>query len=58
MLILIINDLYVFIEDKEILKGVNLIVKIGEVYVIMGLNGIGKFILVLVLMGYFKYEVI
>lgn len=57
-LILIIKDFYVVIEGKEILKGVNLEVKGGEIYVIMGLNGIGKLILFLVIMGYFKYEVI
>lgn len=58
LLILEIKDLYVFIEDKEILKGVNLIINIGEIYVIMGFNGIGKLILLLVIMGYLSYEVI
>lgn len=58
VLILMIKDFYVEIEGKEILKGVNFEIKGGEFYVVMGLNGIGKFILLVVIMGYFKYEVI
>ncbi len=37
-----IKDLYVSAEDKEILKGLNLCVKKGEVHIIMGPNGAGK----------------
>ena len=37
-----INDLYVNAEDKEILKGINLNIKKGEIHVIMGPNGSGK----------------
>ena len=37
-----IRDLYVNAEDKEILKGINLEIKKGEVHVIMGPNGSGK----------------
>ena len=37
-----INDLYVNAEDKEILKGINLDIKKGEIHVIMGPNGSGK----------------
>jgi Fe-S cluster assembly ATP-binding protein len=54
---LTIKDLYVAIEDKEILKGVNLEVKGGEVHAIMGPNGTGKSTLASALMGHPKYEV-
>lgn len=37
-----IKDLHVGVEDKEILKGVNLTIKPGEIHVIMGPNGSGK----------------
>ena len=37
-----IKDLYVNAEDKEILKGINLDIKKGEIHVIMGPNGSRK----------------
>ena len=37
-----IKDLYVNAGEKEILKGLNLNIKKGEVHVIMGPNGCGK----------------
>lgn len=37
-----IKDLYVNAEEKEILKGINLEIKTGEIHVIMGPNGSGK----------------
>ena len=37
-----IKDLHVSIEDKEILKGVNLTLKTGEIHAIMGPNGTCK----------------
>lgn len=57
MSILKIENLHVSIENKEILKGVNLVVKSGEVHAIMGPNGTGKSTLASALMGHPKYEV-
>ncbi|NLK12820.1 MAG: Fe-S cluster assembly ATPase SufC, partial [Candidatus Phytoplasma sp.] len=54
---LAIKDLHVEIDAKEILKGVNLEVKTGEVHAIMGPNGTGKSTLASALMGHPKYEV-
>ncbi len=54
---LTIKDLHVSIEDKEILKGVTLEVKGGEIHVIMGPNGTGKSTLSSAIMGHPKYEV-
>ncbi|MEM9919807.1 MAG: Fe-S cluster assembly ATPase SufC [Bacteroidota bacterium] len=52
-----IKDLRVAIEGKEILKGINLDVKAGEVHAIMGPNGSGKSTLAKVLAGREEYEV-
>lgn len=54
---LTIKDLHVSIEDKEILKGVNLEIKGGEIHAIMGPNGTGKSTLSSAIMGHPKYEV-
>ncbi|KAB2332881.1 Fe-S cluster assembly ATPase SufC [Bacillus mesophilum] len=54
---LTIKDLHVEIEGKEILKGVNLEVKGGEIHAIMGPNGTGKSTLSSAIMGHPKYEV-
>jgi Fe-S cluster assembly ATP-binding protein len=54
---MIIRDLHVGIAGKEILKGVNLEVKQGEVHALMGPNGTGKSTLAYTLMGHPGYEV-
>jgi Fe-S cluster assembly ATP-binding protein len=58
MSILEIRDLYVAVEDKTILKGVNLTVKGGETHAIMGPNGTGKSTLASVVMGHPKYTIL
>lgn len=52
-----IKNLKARIDDKEILKGLNLSVKAGEVHAIMGPNGAGKSTLSKILAGHPSYEV-
>jgi Fe-S cluster assembly ATP-binding protein len=54
---LIIKDLHVEVENKEILKGVNLVVKEGETLALLGPNGHGKSTLLAAIMGNPKYKV-
>jgi Fe-S cluster assembly ATP-binding protein len=55
---LTIKDLRVKIDDQEILKGVSLVLKAGEIHTIMGPNGSGKSTLAKVLIGLPKYRVV
>ncbi|HCK66807.1 MAG TPA: Fe-S cluster assembly ATPase SufC [Anaerolineae bacterium] len=52
-----IKNLHVSIEDKEILKGLSLTIKQGEIHAIMGPNGTGKSTLAYTLMGHPNYTV-
>ena len=52
-----IRDLHATVADKEILKGITLTVKAGEIHAVMGPNGSGKSTLAQVLAGHPAYTV-
>ncbi len=54
---LVIRDLHVTVEGKEILKGIDLTVRQGETHAIMGPNGSGKSTLANTLAGHPKYQI-
>ena len=54
---LVIKDLYVSVEDKQILKGIDLEVNEGEIHALMGPNGNGKSTLLAAIMGDPSYHV-
>lgn len=53
-----IEDLWVTIEDKEVLKGINLEIQTGETHILFGKNGSGKSTLLMTLMGFARYKVV
>lgn len=54
---ILIRDLHVSVENREILKGVNLAIRKGEIAALMGPNGSGKSTLAYTIMGHPKYRV-
>lgn len=57
MELLKVENLHAGVEDKEIIKGLDLTINKGEIHVIMGPNGAGKSTLASILIGHPKYEV-
>jgi len=55
--VLRVTDLHVSVDGIEILKGLSLSIKRGEIHVIMGRNGAGKSTLANVIMGHPSYEI-
>ena len=52
-----IDDLWVTIDDKEVLKGINFQVPAGETHILFGKNGSGKSTLLMTIMGFERYRV-
>ena len=54
---LTIENLWVSIDGKEVLKGLNLRIPPGETHILFGRNGSGKSTLIMTLMGFERYRV-
>lgn len=57
MSMLQVKDLWVDIEDKTVLKGINLEIPYGETHILFGKNGSGKSTLLMTIMGFARYRV-
>lgn len=57
MQMLEVEDLWVDIDDQEVLKGVNLHIPVGETHILFGKNGSGKSTLLMTIMGFSRYRV-
>jgi Fe-S cluster assembly ATP-binding protein len=56
-ILLEIKDLWVEVEGKEVLKGINLTLPVGQTHVIFGRNGSGKTSLLMTIMGFRTYKI-
>jgi Fe-S cluster assembly ATP-binding protein len=52
-----IEDLWVSIDGKEVLKGINLTIPQGETHILFGKNGSGKSTLLMAIMGFSRFQV-